>query len=199
MSIENFNDTLSDVKYVDVRRKKKIFVSLQDKDGDVVEFKEVIDNLNRYITDQLEREEMNPLRDEISPLITQIFMGSLVYAAGHPATAAFIASQETLRYSITHQMMLSFYFVKFVQKNELKIVTKEEDVTEEEIERIRRVSAANSVATMGAMMGMDPKEILRELHKSGQLHKEDVEGIFGEEDELSEDESKDTKPKPGSN
>lgn len=208
MSLDNgTHDQFGDVTTVDVRRKKKIFVTIQDSDGDEVDMKDMLDNLNRYITDNLVNEDANVLKDEISPLITQIFMGSLVYASGHPGTAAFIASQESMRYTITHQMLLSFYFLKFVQKNNLKIITREEDVSDEEIEKIRRINKANSVATMGAMMGVEPKDIIKQLIKSGQLNKEDVSQAFMDgidddsEEEVSEDKdgNKITKPDPNSN
>jgi hypothetical protein len=179
-----------DVATIDIKRKKKINIRLEDEDGGSIDMQETIDNINRYITDQLTLETDNKLRDEVYPLITQVCMGGVTYAMGSQQAAAFVVSQEILRYGLGHQMLLSFYFLKFIQKNNIKVITEETDVTDEEIERLLRVSKAAGTATLAAMMGMPPKEIIQELLKSGQITQDDIKSFdMGENSDVSDKES----------
>lgn len=186
-NVDSDSDELfSNVSTIDIKRKKKITIKLQDKEGGDLELKEVVDDINRYITDQLKRDEDNKLRDEVFPLVTQVCMSGLTYAMGSTAGGAFVASQELLRSGTSHLMMLSFYFLKFLQKHEIKVLTEEEDVTDEEIEKMIRISRAAGTATLASMMGMPMKEIIAGMLENGDLTREDIKSFdLGDTDELA--------------
>jgi hypothetical protein len=202
MSLDQFKDEVekafSNIGTIDIIRKKKITVRIIDSDGDEVDFKEMIDNLNRYITDNMEAEEANLLRDQYAPLTTQLFMSGILYAAGDPRSAAFIASQPDMRVVFTHLMLLSTYFIKLIQKNELQVVTEEIDISDEEIDKINRVNYANQLTAMGSMMGANPREMIKAMIKEGYLQKSDLSQALAEElDNVQEDsETQDNKNKP---
>jgi hypothetical protein len=80
-------------------------------------------------------------------------------------------------------MSIAFLLLKFVQQNELTIQTHEEEISEDEIQEIERKAKAGSAATMGALLGMDPKEILENLVEQGEISQSDLEAILSEDDE----------------
>jgi hypothetical protein len=73
--------------------------------------------------------------------------------------------------------------LKFVQQKNLTIETFEEEISEDEIEQIERKAKAGSTATMGALLGLDPKEILDNLVEQGEISQADLEAILNGDDE----------------
>ncbi len=170
-------DNVSSLAMVDARRKKRVSVRLVDKDGDDVSLKDIMDNLTGYLGDQLKQHEgTNATLTEIYPLMAQAMALSLPDAfGGDRYAAALLMSQETLRYAFMHQMTLGFYLLKFIQKNELKIITEEEDMTDEEIESAFRLNKAASVTALAQIAGLSGKEVVQELINRGLVTREDLE------------------------
>ncbi len=182
MSIETKMD------FIDYKRKKRIWVTLS-RDGEDIDFKDTVEQINQWIEDALkvgsDSPNGNKTLTEIFPLCAQLLSAGIVRSSGEEV-AMFILSNQMIRHALLQQMMLSYYFLKFVQKNGITVTSEEEDITEEEIQRLVRVDKANSMAAMGSMLGMSPKDIVKEMLKSGQIQKEDLKGLdLGDDDETS--------------
>jgi len=162
------------------KNKTRIWIELKDKDGDVIDHAELMEELVNYTKDKLSDENGNQLLDQIMPLMSQSLVSGLGRLIGLQSTALMITNPNT-RMSLIYMMMISFVMYKMVQVQGLTIHTYEEEVSDEEIEEIERKSKATSVASMGAMLGMDYKEILQEMVNSGELTRDDINGILGEE------------------
>lgn len=173
------------VAFIDIQRKKKINITVEDENGDDVALSDILDNILDFMNDRLQSGTVNATATEVMPLISQVMSASLSKAVGHPAIASFILSQHNLRYGILQQMMLSFYLFKFIEKNNLKVISNEEDITDEEIEHLTRLDKAAAIATMGQFMGMSPQDMIKEMLSNGTLTKEDLAklGITGHDDD----------------
>jgi hypothetical protein len=152
-------------------------VELFDSEGDKVEISDIIEKLLTYIEDKLSNEESNQFVDQIMPLMAQSVVSGLGRMVGLQHTAFYLAN-ETSRRAIINMMAIAFLLLKFVQQNKLTIQTFEEEISEEEIEEIERKAQAGSTATMGAFLGLDPREILENLVEKGEITQEDLDSIL---------------------
>jgi hypothetical protein len=176
------DDPFSDMEFDDVFnlitidriRKKKITVSLRDKEtGDEISLKQSVHQIMDYIQDQTSNSKnltnkQRLMTNQIMPLCSQAMCSGLPRLLGE-RHAYMTVTIEKFRYSTIMMMMLSLSLLKWVQQKNLEIVAHEEDVSDEEIEKMDKISRASSTAATGAMMGMSPKEIMQDLLKSGDL------------------------------
>lgn len=159
-----------------------VHVELCDKDGDKVELSDVIEQLLSYVEDKLEDDKANQFVDQIMPLMAQSVVSGLGRMLGIRHTAFFLAN-DISRVALVNMMSIAFLLLKFVQQKELTIQTYEEEISEEEIEEIERKAKAGSTATMGALLGLDPKEILDNLVEQGEISQSDLEAILNGDDD----------------
>ena len=157
-------------------------VNLFDKDQDEILLSDIIENLLSYIQKQLSKEDSNQYTDQIMPLMAQTVVSGLGRYLGINHTAFFLAD-KTLRMSLINMMSISFLLLKYVQQKEIVIQTFEEEISEEEIEEIERKAKAGDVATVGAFLGMDPKEILKDLFEKGEISQTDLDSFFDNEED----------------
>jgi hypothetical protein len=155
----------------------KVSIQLEDKDGDIVALADVVEGLIGYVKDKLQADEDSDFTAQIMPMMAQSLVSGLGRMIGIRGTAFYLA-QEGTRHAMIYMMCVGFLLLKYVQEHGLLIHTYEEEVSEEEIEEIERKSKASSVATMGSMMGMDPREIMQQLVEKGELHEQDLEDLL---------------------
>jgi len=187
-------------------RKKRVHVELQDADGDTVQLKDVVQELINYVKTKMKDEDENQFTAQIMPLMSQAVVSGLGRMVGINQTAFYLAD-DTARFSFINMMCVAFLMLKFVQQKGLTIHTFENDVTDEEIAELERKTKANSIATLGALAGEDPKAILEELRKRGKITDEDLKDMLkgngdkNAESDLNPGSSDDDEPKgkPGSN
>ena len=184
-------DTLDDlfkIYIIDKINKKKVSVQLEDSEsGDVVNLKDVLDQVDNYVSDQLKSKVPNSTTQQIFPLMAQNLVHGLPKHLGR-YNSAIVLSTETLKYTYLFRMTASFYLLKFIQKNNLKIVTIEEDISEQEIEKFERLNRASSAISLAHLAGVDPKDLVKEMIKRGSLDKGDLEDMGMD---LSEEDKKD--------
>jgi hypothetical protein len=159
-----------------------VSVKLFDKEDDEIELSEIIEQLLTFIEKQLSEDGSNQLTDQIIPLMAQALVSGLGRMLGINQTA-FYLSNEVTKMSMINMMSISFLLLKFVQQNDITIQTFEEDISEEEMDELQRKAKAQSQATMGAFLGMNPKEILQDLFDRGEITQEDLDSMLNGDDE----------------
>jgi hypothetical protein len=161
-------------------KNKRVWVQLEDKDGDQIELGDMVNELISYVENKLDDPtKSNQLLDQIMPLMTQIVSSALgrMYGLNN---AAFLLLNENIRIAIIHMMMVSFVLYKVVQVKNLKISTTEEEVSDEEIAEARRQSRAHSMVGMNSMLGVDPKETLQSMLNNGEITEADLSDLLGQ-------------------
>lgn len=177
--MDNTEDTLStdqlfSVVMIDRARKVKVTIQLRDQDGDEIPVRETIEKLTEWIVDQAKSEDRNVCNQQILPLMGQAMVGGMIKLLG-PHSAAVMISGEATRYGLLYMMTVGFYLVKWLQKKKIKIRTFEKPITDEEIEMYDRISKASDISVQASTLGMDPKNIFREMIKAGKLRHSDLE------------------------
>lgn len=167
----------------------KVDVELRDKDGDVVDMPDIIEQLLEYIKTKLQ-DGHNQFVDQVMPLMGGTMASALGRMLGINATA-FYLSQDHTRMAFVHSMALGFLLLKFVQDKGITIHTFEEEMSEEEIEEFERRAKANSTATLAALAGHDSREVLRSMMKDGKITAEDLKDLIGEEEIEDDDDPED--------
>jgi len=163
---------------VDKARRKKVEVKLIDQDGEEVPFRDTIKQVLKYLDDKMtDSAEANQILTQIMPLMHQSMMVGLPQLVGPHATTA-IVSLDSIRYPMSMMMLLSFSLLKLVQQKNLKMKTIEEDISDEEWDKMSRLSKATSAAVLGALHGYQPKQVLEELVKLGEINQEDLEEMI---------------------
>ncbi len=178
---------------VDRKRKKKIRVTLIDEDGDEVPIKSVSKQLMEYVTDQFKiSKDLDPDDDDdvdtkaskivnqILPLVSQSMVAALPGLMGQRHAYLTLAMENT-RHSTIMMMMLAICLYKFIKQKGLKIVTEEEDVTQEELDKMMKISKMTSSATTGALLGMSPQEIIKDLMDAGEITADEIKQITGKD------------------
>src|SRR3990167_6206394 len=115
MEIHNF-------AVLDKPRKKIITIQLEDTDGEVVDFKDLVTEISRYVKEQMNSNEANATVQQIFPLAGQSLVHSLPEFASKNEALLFLAS-NTLKYNLLNQIITGMYIFKFIHSNNLKIVT----------------------------------------------------------------------------
>jgi hypothetical protein len=161
---------------IDTRSKEQLSIVLRDADGDEVPIKEVIDNVTEYIMDKQKDEKVNSITGEIMPLMSQAMVAGLARLFG-AEMAAITLSDEYMRYGFVNMMTVGFATLKFIQKKGLKIVTSRKPLTDDEISAYQRRSQASDLMTRAAVLGVNPKELMTEMLRSGSLQAEDLEAM----------------------
>lgn len=174
------HDAVFNLCMIDRRRKVRLNIQLFDADGDEVSIREALKEITQYVKDKISTEETNDVAAKILPMMAESTACALPRLVGGDLAASLIA-QEVVRYPLIQMMTIGFLLLKFIQKNGLKITTTEEQLSDEQIAHYERMNRASNAAVLTATLGGDPKAMLRELLKRGEITKEDVEGILGTE------------------
>lgn len=182
--MENYEDLIKLVT-VDKTRRKQIEVKLVDKDGDEVPFKDTIKQVMSYLKDKTSTTaevEGNQILSQIVPLMHQSMMVALPALSGAANAAAMLAF-DSIRFPMSMMMLLSFSMLKLIQQKEFKIVTIETDISEEDWDKMQRFHKVSSAAMIGALSGISPRAIVKEMVKRGEISQEEVTELVGEMDE----------------
>lgn len=200
---EEFEDIFKLIT-IDRIRKKKMSVRLVDAEGDEVPFKHTIKQIMQYLSDKMSVKKdsevdimstKNQIANQILPLITQAMVSGLPEAVGD-FRAAQLLTVDGVRWPIINMMLLSFSLLKLIQDKKFKIVTTEEDVSDFEMEKLAKFSRISEAATIGAMHGKAPKDLLKELLASGDISSEELSELTGGKGLGDEKSPLDSIPKP---
>jgi len=173
MSNLTFTDDALTLAVVDAARMKITQVHLEDKTEDTVELKSVVDELLAYINQKIESGEENHFVRQILPLVAQTAVIAMNRFLGGNIAAAYMTNPTT-RTTLVHMMCTSLLLLKFIQQKELTIVVSEEDISQEDFDRLQRKSTASSAISLAIAAGVDPLEVLRELKDKGEITDEEL-------------------------
>lgn len=185
MKVEDFFNIVT----IDKKRKKRITIRLEDADGDEVPIKEAVEKLTDYVIEKASNQDdddNNHVINKLAPLVGHALVCGLPKVIGDNLTIMML-SMEHYRHSMSMMMLLSFVLIKWVQDKKLKIVTMEEDISDEDLEKQEKIHKANSAAMISAMLGMTPEEAIKEIAKSGDVNLDDVLDDKDEEDDETEE------------
>jgi hypothetical protein len=155
----------------------KTTIQLEDKDGDIIELSDIIEQLIGYVKDKLSSAEDTDFTTQVVPMMGQALVSGLGRMIGIRG-AAFYLAEENTRHAMIYMMCTGFLLLKYVQTHDLLIHTYEEEASEEEIAEIERKSKASSVATMTSLMGLDPHEVLNKMVETGQITSDDLADLL---------------------
>jgi hypothetical protein len=183
----NYEDVIKLVT-VDRVRRKQIEVKIVDKDGDEVPFKDIVKQVMSYLKDKTSEDaqhEGNQILNQIVPLVHQSMVVALPALMGTGNATAILAF-DNIRFPMSMMMLLSFSLLKLIQQKEFKIVTIETDLSDEEWDKMQRFHKVTSAAMLGALSGVSPKEIVKEMMKKGYISQEEVDELTGTQKEDEE-------------
>lgn len=160
----------------------RVEVEIRDQDGDTVHLPDLVAQILNYVSDKLQEKEGNEILDQLMPMVSQSLVSGLGRMMGISATG-FLLTNSMTRTSLINMMVVALLLLKFIQENNLTIFTREEEVSQEEVNELERKARASNIATVGSMVGMDPRSLLREMVNQGQLTKQDLTDLIGEEDD----------------
>ena len=176
---------------IDRVRKVRMDAELRDSNDKSIDINETVESITSYIQDQMKADDQNIIQQQVFPVMAKAAVTALSESVGQ-YNAGLMISQEMFRSALTSCMMSAFLLMQFVKKNDLKIYTSEEELTDEEIESLNRVNKASSIAALGSQLGANPRDIIRELLSTGQLTQEDLVALGAEDvlDDVDTDEDK---------
>lgn len=167
---------------IDRKRKVRMHAEMRNPQGETIDLDETVESISSYVQDKMKDENLdaNMVQQQIFPMMARASVATLADFVG-PHTAGLMVAQELFRRALTHCMMSSFLLMQFIKKNDIKIFTTEESVSDEEIASYDRVNKASSLASLAAELGTNPRDVIREMVKQGQLKAEDLEALGAED------------------
>lgn len=117
------------------KRKIKVKAHLQDADGDKIETAKIATELVDFVNREMSKPENNNINTQVFPLITQLMVSYIPRVVGLDYAKVVFAA-PALRNTFIHMGMASFLMLQYIKQNNLKIVTIEEEITEQELERM---------------------------------------------------------------
>lgn len=169
---------------IDKVRSKTIQIKLEDALGDEIKISDILEQLYTYISDQFSSSEINICTQQIHPLITEILVKSIKSSFKDETLAITTLAQPELRTAMIQQMLTTFYFLKFIQKNKIKIVSLEEDISKQDLEKIVLQDKLSSYIVTARLSGLSMQEIINAIMVSGIISKDDLieSNIFPKEE-----------------
>lgn len=167
---------------IDKIRKKRLSVKLIDQDGDEVPVKEASKNILKYLGDKLTDAENsdNQIVNQILPLCAQSMVATLPEIVGEKRASKML-TLSTWRWPLNYMMLISFSMLKLIQQKNLKIVTIEEDISDEEIEKLVKYSNIGEATTIAEMYGHSPREVLKDLLTEGTISMDELVEMVGKD------------------
>jgi hypothetical protein len=177
------------VALIDKRSQRMIRSKLVDENGDEIEINEVARKLTEYVTDQCDLGgDDNATLNQVIPLMGQAMTAGCYQLMGNK-WATLLLSQEHVRMSIVYMMTVSFYLLKWLQKQKVRIHTEYEELSPEDIEHYEKIVKTGDAIQTVAALGGDPEEMLKHLLKEGQISQEDYDNIMRKRDSGKKQES----------
>lgn len=179
---------------IDPFRKKKMRVMIKGTDeGETVETTQIVDKLLDYIQGKVKDEGENIYKQQILPLVAEAATITLIKTLG-PDLGMFLMTQHTTRDAFINMMAVGFLLMRWLDgasKKGIKIHTVEEDITEEEMNKLYKLDKITGLTSLASMSGVNPIEMLRQMVKAGQISKEDLAAIGADKYIKEEDKKKD--------
>lgn len=164
---------------IDLKRGVRVKVELQDENNEVFPLYQIAEELIKYIDNEVTRDE-SILVKQIYPLMSQLLISGLGRLFGIEATG-YMLNNELIKTSLIEMMSLSFILLKYMQQKKLTMVTTTEPISEGDkqmlILRSQKIAHQN---TISGFIGMNPKDILKELYQNGELTESDLESFMQE-------------------
>jgi hypothetical protein len=115
------------------KRKLKITAYLEDEEGEKVSLADLAQDVVRYIEEHMTDSESTAINSQFFPLINQ-FMTSVVPRATDLRVAEFMFTAGAIRHALSYFGLAVALLMQYISQHNLKIVTEEEAVTDEEME-----------------------------------------------------------------
>jgi len=162
---------------IDKVKNQKVRIELKDSNGEVVPIHSAVEGLIGYMKEQFPIADC-ALVSQIYPLLSQALVAGLGRLVGIEGCAYYLMNDLT-KTCFLDMMALSFLLLKYIQQKNLKIFTITEPITEVERQLLEaKVKEVGHKVTLSEFVGMNPKDILRELQK--ELDPEEIKEILGE-------------------
>ncbi|MEK6881076.1 MAG: hypothetical protein AABY22_15765, partial [Nanoarchaeota archaeon] len=150
-----------------------ISTELKDKNDITVPLDKVMLELTEYVKDKIDSKEDNVFRDQILPLMTQAVVLALPDLIGVEETALLLAKANG-KYALIYSMATAFLLLKYMQKHNLSIETIEEEISQQEIQKIIKRIQINNAIIIAAEEGISKEQILQSLLSLGKVTEEDI-------------------------
>lgn len=140
------------------KRKVKITTYLEDEDGDRVELGDLAEDVLRFISEQMEDEDGNMVGNQLFPIIND-FMSWVIPRTTNIVAAEFMMTAGAIRASLSTYGMAVALLMQYIAQHQLKMVTEEESLTQEEIDSYYERSTKAEKALYKALGGRDVPEL----------------------------------------
>lgn len=154
---------------LDKARMKTIQIKLEDVSGDEIKVEDILEQLNSYLIDQFVSTDVNVCMQQIHPLITDILTKSIITSFKNKQLAIATIAQPDFRAAFIQQMLITFYFLKFIQKNKIKIISVEEDISKEEMDKILKQDNISSYIVTAQVSGLSLNQIIKNILDTGAM------------------------------
>lgn len=169
--------------YIDYIKNAKISVDLLDQSGEVQNLISIAKTLANTIKDNLYTKDKNKYnnacRSKVSPLAAKVLVPFLTTFC-HKEDLNTFAGNEITRNLLLEAIIFGFYLHKHLTQKQLAIATKEEILTDEEMEKFTKLRAMTSFISIAQELGYSIDEALETLIKENYLTREDMELIGSE-------------------
>jgi hypothetical protein len=141
------------------KRKVKITTYLEDSDGDRVELGDLAEDVLRFIEEQmLDEDGHNMVGNQLFPIIND-FMSWVIPRTTNIVAAEFMMTAGAIRAAMSTYGMAVALLMQYVAQHNLKMVTEEEPLTQEEIDSYYERSEKAEQALYKALGGKNVPEI----------------------------------------
>jgi hypothetical protein len=175
----------------DPERKKKVFIELKvdppkkEEASSSISIKKTVERTADLIKDKLTEDLDNPARCQAYPLMIEC-IPYVIHKILGSCYASLVENDTTTRQILAHIMLIGFYLSKLFQDKHIKIVTREEELTDREAEDILRIDEGITTITMLAQQGFNRTEVIKDLIRSGRITIGDLKEMGIEEGKIQE-------------
>lgn len=173
--------------FIDIKRKKKVFVDLKTKDGKRVDLRELSRQIGQSLLEKVGTTQKNKIKDQILPIILRILPGTFEKIYGSPQTVGPLMANPTTSQLISYAALIGFYLAKITRSKELEVEVSEEDLSVQAMEKITKRNLVLSALTTGQAMGVSQETILRKLLKERLITREDINELGLQQPEGKDD------------
>ena len=149
------------------------YTTVIEKDGVRQDKEDIINSLIDFVKAKLDTDTSNATKNQVNPLIIDVITHTLSKIVSLKEASMLLSDKEVLT-ALRYSGMVSFYLMKYLDKNNLTLKTIEEKISKEDVKEYLNLTLINQVISELMALGYSPVQVAQEMYKKKYITKDEL-------------------------
>ena len=169
------------------------YTTVIEKDGVQQDKETIINDLIDFVQEKLMLDTNNATKNQVNPLIIDVVTTTVSKNMSFYDASILLANNQILT-MLRYSGIVSFYLMKYLEKNKLTLKTIEEHISKQDVEDYVHFTNVNQVLSKLEELGFSYTQIVQDMYKKKYITKDDLKKMDIPQDILDELTKDDDKP-----